>query len=169
MDGGKRDRILRLIVMVDLATVTVAAIAFTGWAIYMRVTKAYAMSEFGISSRLERSLIVVFASPLFVPGAIIAVAAIAASGALLFEMKRGKRWPYLVTSVVAALAIVPGWLLRHEAWKLERGFSRSAKWADKSPYVGIATTGAIAVTVVLGLLAATSLTTYLVLRRRPAA
>lgn len=117
-------------------------------------------------SRFWRGLELAVHHPDFVPMAVIAGAAVVGAVPIIVLIRRGWRWPYLVTAVAAAGAIVPVWLFRAQIWAEEARAASNSIWPAKSVYVRHATQLSIGLTVAFGLLAAVAIAAVLVAPRR---
>ena len=147
----------RIAAIAGVALVAAIVVGLVVWGFYTRETwdfrPGFADADRASQSTTGRGLRILMFHPFFEPFAIVALACALGSGGLVFLMLKQKRWPYLVASLGTAAAIAVPWFARKEVWDVEEAFSRSAKWAARSPYVTAATNLAIAATIVLALVA----------------
>ena len=159
-------RTARIVVIAGLVLAALTTALFTAWALYAHATWN-ADSRIG-QSRFGHALRLLTQHELFVPGAILAIAAVVVAAVLVVFVLRGKRWPFLVIAIGSLVAIAPGWLMRAQAWRIERAMSRNASWAARSPYVTIATMLALALTIYFALLAFAAVVAWVTSRDRDA-
>jgi len=161
-------RLARIATLVGLAGGALAIIVLLAWASHTRASWKPVPGIFdpgrSTESFVARGLKIIAHHPEFPHAAIVLGALAAIALALAFLIWRGQRWAYIVAAVGAAITIAGPWLARAYVQHIET-VTASRKWAAKSPYVAATTTLALALTIVLALLAAASVTAFVTSKR----